>query len=92
MFSAASADAIDDWSAWTLARRLSTSPCAACNSAALAPPSAAYAASEWVRSIRLVRRDAWRLPRFREVRYEELVRDPVGRAVALFEWMGLAVA
>ena len=53
--------------------------------------SAAYAASEWSRTIRWMRRDAWRLPRFRELRYEELVRDPVGNAVALFEWMGLDV-
>ncbi len=53
--------------------------------------NAAYAASEWVRTIRGVRREAWRLPRFRELRYEELVRDPVGQTVALFEWMGLDV-
>ena len=53
--------------------------------------NAAYAATEWARTIRWIRREAWRLPRFREVRYEDLTRDPVGQTVALFEWMGLEV-
>jgi hypothetical protein len=38
-----------------------------------------------------VRREQWRLPRFRELKYEELARDPVGQTLALFEWMGLDV-
>lgn len=53
--------------------------------------SAGYAAAEWVKTIRNVRREEWRLPRFREVRYEDVASDPVGQTVALFEWMGLDV-
>ena len=49
------------------------------------------AAHDWVWSIRAVERQQWRLRRFRRVRYEDLLVDPVGRTRELLEWMGLAV-
>jgi len=49
------------------------------------------AAGYWVDAVRKVEQQRWRLPRFREVRYEQLVADPVGEVRGLFEWMGLAV-
>jgi hypothetical protein len=49
------------------------------------------AAHDWVWSIRAVERHRWRLPRFRRVRYEDLLADPVGRTRELLEWMGLTV-
>jgi len=49
------------------------------------------AATEWSTRIRAVMEDGWRLPRLREVRYEELASDPVGKTLGLFEWMGLDV-
>ena len=51
----------------------------------------ADAARNWVWAIRQVRRHRWRLERYREVRYEDLVDDPVGQTTALLEWMGLPV-
>ena len=41
--------------------------------------------------MRQVSRHRWRLPRFREVRYEDLLADPVSRTTELLEWMGLPV-
>jgi hypothetical protein len=52
---------------------------------------AADAARNWVWAIRQVRRHQWRLGRYREVRYEDLIGDPVGQTMALLEWMGLPV-
>jgi hypothetical protein len=66
-----------------VARSVSTSP--------FGPEGLAAAAQSWGRIVRQVRRDSWRLPRFREVRYEELFADPIGGATQLFEWMGLPV-
>ena len=51
----------------------------------------AQAARNWVWAVRQVRRHRWRLQRYVEVRYEDLVDDPVGQTTALLEWMGLAV-
>jgi len=51
----------------------------------------ADAARNWVWAVRQVRRHRWRLDRYREVRYEDLVEDPVGQTTALLEWMGLPV-
>lgn len=51
----------------------------------------ADAARNWVWAIRQVRRHRWRLDRYCEVRYEDLIDDPVGQTTALLEWMGLPV-
>lgn len=51
----------------------------------------AAAAAEWATGIRRVQQHQWRLRRFREVRYERLVDDPVGEMRLLFEWIGLPV-
>ncbi|MBV9410623.1 MAG: sulfotransferase [Acidimicrobiia bacterium] len=48
-------------------------------------------AADWVRAIRDVQAHAWRVDRFRALRYEDLIVDPVGEVGALFEWMGLGV-
>ena len=52
---------------------------------------AAEAANHWVKAVRQVQRHRWRLQRFREIRYEDLVADPVGEASALWRWMGIDV-
>jgi hypothetical protein len=49
------------------------------------------AAKIWVSYVRAVRSDSWRLPRFQEIRYENLLRDPAGETKRLFRWMGLEV-
>jgi hypothetical protein len=53
--------------------------------------SVADAAANWVKSVGNVIRERWRLPRFRELRYEDLLADPLGETLQLFEWMGLPV-
>ena len=55
------------------------------------PGDLAESAAEWVRDVRLVREHQWRLFRYREVRYEDLVVDPVGHAGDLLRWVGLDV-
>jgi hypothetical protein len=55
------------------------------------PDDAAGAAAMWVEAVRQVRMHSWRFERFIEIRYEDLVADPVGQTVNLFEWMGLEV-
>jgi sulfotransferase family protein len=52
---------------------------------------AGEAAHNWAWGVRQVREHRWRLPRFREVRYEDLLAEPVTGATSLLEWMGLAV-
>jgi Sulfotransferase family len=52
---------------------------------------AAAAAEYWAWSVAQVELHRWRLPRFREVRYEELAADPLALVEDLFEWMGLPV-
>jgi hypothetical protein len=49
------------------------------------------AASAWVAGLRAVQEQSWRLPRFRELRYEELLVDPVGQVAGLLAWLGLDV-
>ncbi|MCU1450986.1 MAG: hypothetical protein JWP02_3156 [Acidimicrobiales bacterium] len=51
----------------------------------------ADAARNWVWGVRQVERHRWRLDRFRELRYEDLVGDPVGETSALLEWLGLSI-
>ncbi|MBV8984873.1 MAG: sulfotransferase [Acidimicrobiia bacterium] len=51
----------------------------------------AAAAEEWVTGVRRVQLQQWRLRRFRELRYERLLADPVGEMRDLFEWIGLPV-
>jgi len=55
------------------------------------PDEVGEAAAMWATDYRRVAASAWRLPRFRELRYEHLVADPVGNMAALFEWMSLPV-
>lgn len=55
------------------------------------PPDPGGAAAMWVNAVQQVQLHHWRLPRFIEIRYEELVADPVGQTIGLFEWMGLEV-
>jgi hypothetical protein len=49
------------------------------------------AAKIWVEYVRAVRRQSWSLPRFREIRYEDLLADPTGQMQDLFAWTGLDV-
>jgi Sulfotransferase family len=49
------------------------------------------AATAWVSSVRDTLDNCWRLARYRELRYEDLLVDPVGQVKALLEWMGLEV-
>jgi len=55
------------------------------------PGNLAASAAEWVRDVRLVREHRWRLSRYREVRYEDLLADPVGQVGDLLRWVGLDV-
>ena len=55
------------------------------------PGDIAVAARYWAESIATVRRDARLLGRFREVRYEELVADPVGGVADILSWAGMPV-
>jgi hypothetical protein len=51
----------------------------------------ATAARYWADSIRAVRRDQHLLARFREVRYEDVVADPVATVCDVMAWVGLSV-
>jgi hypothetical protein len=53
------------------------------------PESMTEAATDWATAIRQARAQA--PPRYREVRHEDLMRDPVGGLVELFEWLQLPV-
>lgn len=55
------------------------------------PDDVGTTAAVWATDYERVVANAWRLPRFREIRYESLVADPVGAVTALFEWVGLEV-
>jgi hypothetical protein len=50
----------------------------------------AAAAAMWDRAVTAVRRSQGGLRRFREVRYEDLRRDPVATMQTLWSWVGLA--
>jgi hypothetical protein len=49
------------------------------------------AAAAWVWGVRPILENSWRLPRFREIRYESVLADPVGEVCGLLRWMGLDV-
>jgi hypothetical protein len=51
----------------------------------------AEAAATWATEYRWVSANAWRLRRFRQIRYEQLLADPVGTMTAVFDWMSLPV-
>lgn len=53
------------------------------------PTSYREAAEEWVSGIEAARRHAPRLERYLEVRYEDLLADPVGRVPELYRFLGL---
>jgi hypothetical protein len=52
-------------------------------------PTPADGAALWDHAVRLARRDASTATRYREVRYEDLLRDPVGSVRSLWSWLGL---
>jgi len=47
------------------------------------------AITTWVRGVGNVLRDGWRLERKLDVRYEDLLADPLGVVGKIFEWLGL---
>jgi hypothetical protein len=49
------------------------------------------AAAHWASGVRRVHEHRWQLERFAELRYEDLLADPVGLMTQLFGWMGLPV-
>jgi hypothetical protein len=53
------------------------------------PRSVAEAATLWARSIRSARAAAPQLPRYLEVRYEDLLEDPVTRLAEVFRFLDL---
>jgi Sulfotransferase family len=55
------------------------------------PDDVGTTAAVWAYDYEQVVAQAWRLPRFREIRYEGLVADPVATMTALFGWVGLDV-
>ena len=55
----------------------------------MAPSTAAQAAGEWVKSLDFLEQFRHLFGRFREVRYEAMLADPVAAAADLFEWLGL---
>jgi hypothetical protein len=55
------------------------------------PETPVTAAQGWARAVDEVRRDSWLLSRYRMVRYEDLVADPIGGMTDLYDWMGLPV-
>lgn len=52
-------------------------------------PTPADGAALWDEAVGRVRRDASSATHYREIRYEELLRDPVASVVALWSWLGL---
>lgn len=52
-------------------------------------PDVGDAAAVWARAVTAVRTDQHLVPRFRDVRYEDLVRDPTGTMRGLWSWVGL---
>jgi len=56
----------------------------------MAPPTVADAAAEWVALLDELQRYRHLLRRFRQVRYEAMLDDPVAAAADLFQWLGLA--
>ena len=55
----------------------------------MAPLSVGEAAAEWAGGLDHLQRYRHLLERFREVRYEEMLGDPVAAAASLFTWLGL---
>ena len=55
----------------------------------MAPLTVSEAAAEWVTALDDLQRYRHLFRRFRQVRYEAMLQDPVGAAVGLFEWLGL---
>jgi hypothetical protein len=55
------------------------------------PPTLAAAAATWRDTIRSVQGARDHLPRFHELRYEDLVADPTDVTRGLFEWLGAPV-
>jgi Sulfotransferase family len=55
----------------------------------MAPPTVADAAAEWVDVLDELQRYRHLLRRFRQVRYEAMLGDPVAAAADLFQWLGL---
>ncbi|MCU1459979.1 MAG: sulfotransferase family protein [Acidimicrobiales bacterium] len=53
------------------------------------PESAGDAVDEWRSAVEAGRASAAGLARYREVRYEALLHDPVAQARDLFDWMGM---
>ena len=53
------------------------------------PASVAEAAREWDETVRAARGAARVLDRYREVRYEDLVREPAEHLAAILRWLGL---
>ena len=49
------------------------------------------AAAHWSAGVRRVHEHRWQLARFQEIRYEDLLADPITVVSRLFEWMGLKV-
>ena len=56
----------------------------------MAPATVADAAREWVEVLDDLQRYRHLLRRFRQVRYEVMLGDPVAAAADLFQWLGLA--
>lgn len=52
-------------------------------------PSLAAAAEQWAASVAAVRSHAENLPRFVELRYEDLLADSLGALAPLWRWLGL---
>jgi hypothetical protein len=55
----------------------------------MAPLTVADAAAEWVAALENLQRYRHLFRRFRQVRYEAMLEDPVASAVDLFDWLGL---
>jgi hypothetical protein len=54
------------------------------------PGSLAEAARAWAAAVQAARTAGEGMPRYREVRYEDLLADPGGRVRSLVEWLGLS--
>jgi hypothetical protein len=54
-------------------------------------PDVRRGALSWARGERIIARDTAGMARYRNVRYEDLVADPVGVAADLMRWVGLPV-